>query len=280
MSKRPITSGAQAIERRLAAGRGQGRGAAYRPWIEIHDFASRGLANRVKSPLHGRVCHLFSKLEADFFLALHALPGIRDLREQFPLTELAETVEISARLGIAHPAHPTSKQLCLVTSDFLVTFGDGLCEREMAVAIKPSADLGSPRTLEKLEIERTYWRARNVDWRLLTERELPPVLVKNLRWLHPLIDLPESGEFTTEAIARIRMAMEPEVHKGTSSLANITKYCDDRLGLKPGASLSVARHLIAAGRWPVDLSVELNPCQPLRLLPYAVANAGISLIAA
>jgi hypothetical protein len=90
MSKRTRTNGSRATERRLAEGRGQGRGADYKPWIQIHDLASRGQANRVKSPLHGRTCHLHSQLESDWFFSLHALAGLKDLREQYPFLELDE----------------------------------------------------------------------------------------------------------------------------------------------------------------------------------------------
>ena len=267
MSKRKRIDGSRAIERRLAEGRGQGQGAAYKPYIEIHDLASRGQANRVKSPLHGRTCHLLSLLETDWFYAIHALPGLKDIREQYPLLELDETLAIADQLGIVHPTDPKSQEPCVVTTDFLLTFQDGLREYGRAIAIKPAADLASERVLEKLEIERIYWSARNVDWRILTEKELPRALVKNMRWLLPHLDLPTSGEFTLEQIQRVRSLMEPEFAAGLHSLAAIAAACDDRLGLTPGASLCVARHLIGVGTWAVDLMVEIDPRKPIQLRP-------------
>src|SRR5271157_1700934 len=152
MSKRTRTNGSQAIERRLAEGRGQGRGATYKPWIEIHDLASRGQANRVMSPLHGRTCHLLSLLETDWFFSFHALPGLKDIREQYPLLELDETLAIADKLGIVHPTDPKSHEHCVATTDFLLTLQDGVREFDTAIAIKPAADLASERVLEKLEI--------------------------------------------------------------------------------------------------------------------------------
>ena len=277
MSKRTRIDGTRTIERRLAEGRGQGRGAAYKPWIEIHDLASRGQANRVKSVLHGRTCHLHSQLETDWFYAFHALPRLKDLREQFPLLELDETLGIADQLGTKHPTDPKSQEACVVTSDFLLTVRDGLRETDMAFAIKMSADLGSERVLEKLEIERVYWSARNIDWRILTEKELPRALVKNMRWLHPYMDLPEA---TPEQVLRIRTVMEPEINKGSASLVEIATACDDRLGLVPGAGLSVARHLIGTGTWPVDLAVEIDPRKPIQLLANGGSHGTASQIAA
>jgi hypothetical protein len=264
MSKRARTNGSQAIDRRLAEGRGQGKGADYKPWIEIHDLGSRGQANRVKSPLHGRVCHLHSQLEADWFYAIHGLSGLQDLREQYPL-DLEETLGIAHELGIVHPTDPKSRQPCIATTDFLLSFRDGSREFERAVAVKPAADLSAERVLEKLEIERIYWSARNVDWGILTEKELPRALMKNMRWLLPHLDLPLSDEFTPDMILNIRTLMESDIAARSCSLAAIATNSDDRLGLMPGTSLSVARYLIGVGTWAVDLMVEIDPRKPIQL---------------
>src|SRR5580765_4509072 len=109
MSKRKRSNNASTNARRLREGRGRGRGSNYQPWLMIHDVASQGLANRVKSPLHGRTCHLLSQLETDWFYAFHALSGLKDIREQFPL-ELEETIEIAGQMDIVHPTDPKSQE--------------------------------------------------------------------------------------------------------------------------------------------------------------------------
>jgi hypothetical protein len=220
----------------------------------------------MKSPLNGRTYHLLSQLETDWLYAFHAIHGLVDVREQYPLLDLEETMQIADQLGIVHPTDPRTREPCVVTTDFVLTLAEGLREVDLAVAIKPSADLASPRTLEKLEIERVYWTARNITWRILTERELPRAVVKNMRWVHPHLDLAESGAFTAEYLTRIRMAMESAVQKGKHSLVDITAHCDDRLGLPPGSALCVARYLIGTGAWPVDLTVEIDPRKPLHLV--------------
>jgi hypothetical protein len=243
------TKGVRTIERRLAEGRGQGRGAQYRPWLEIHDVPSRGLVSRLKSPLNGRVYHPLSKLETDWLFALHAVPGVIDIREGFPLG-LEETLEIATQLGIAHPTDPKSKAPCVATTDFVVNVVEGVREIESAFAVKLSADLASQRTLEKLEIERLYWSARSICWRILTEKERPIGLIKNLRWVFPHIDLISSGAVSAAEVHRIRSTMEPMIQQSTKGLTDLTAHCDDLLGLRPGSALSVVRHLIGVGAWP------------------------------
>ena len=279
MSKRARINSSKVIARRFAEGRGQGRGAEYKPWIEIHDLASQGLANRVQSPIHGRECHLHSQLEADWFYAVHALQGIQDVREQYPL-DLEETLAIAQQLEIKHPTDPKTQEPCVATTDFLLTFRDGQREFDKAIAIKFAADLASERVLEKLEIERVYWSARNIEWRILTEKELPRALVKNMRWLVPRLDLASSGEFTADLILNIRTVMEPDLAEGRRSLASIAAASDNRLGLQPGDSLSVARHLIAVGTWPVDLMVEIDPTRPVKLTSIGDKHVAASQLAA
>ena len=265
MSKRARTKGSGTVVRRMNEGRGKGRGASYQPWIKIHDLGSRGLSARMKSLLNGRTHHLLSKLESDWVHAFYALPGLVDLREQVPL-DLEETTVIAQQLGIRHPTDPRTQELCVVTTDVVLTCADGSTKVETAVAIKQSADLASRRNLEKLEIERVFWSARKIRWLVLTEQELPHALVKNMKWLKRHLDLPESGEVSKELIVRIRAVMEPIIKQGNSSLVEVTTRCDDHLGLPPGRALCVARHLIGSGEWPIDLSVEIEPQKPLHLI--------------
>lgn len=53
----------------------------------------------------------------------------------------------------------------------------------LARTVKPSEALSDARTIAKLEIERRYWTSRGVDWGIVTERDLPPILLRNLDFL-------------------------------------------------------------------------------------------------
>jgi hypothetical protein len=263
MAKRTRNNGWRSIERRLAEGRGLGRGAFYIPWLFIHDVASRGLATRVKHPLNGRTCHFLSKLETDWFYVFSIFPQLLDLREQYPLHGIQETIEISQRLNIKHPADPRTGECCIVTTDFLLTFKNGLQELDLAIAIKPSSDLSSSRVLEKLQIEKSYWDSRGVSWRILTEKQLSRAVVKNVRWLFSHL---EFDGVSGAQISEIRGWMERAIDGDRKGLAVIASECDNSFGLRGGTSLSVCRHLIASKVWKVDLTVEIDPSKSLRLL--------------
>lgn len=80
---------------------------------------------------------------------------------------------------------------------------------------------------------------------------------------------------------QITTVLTLEIPKDNKPLADIAADCDDRLGLKPGTSLSVSRYLIANRQLLVDMNRLIEPSKPLVLLntrlvePYqAVGGAG------
>jgi hypothetical protein len=103
------------------------------------------------------------------------------IREQFPLP-LETTLEIAKKIGIPHPAD-RRKNPVVMTTDFLVTVSTPSGNVDWARAIKPSSQLQKQRVIEKLEIERIYWQTNNISWGIVTEREMPRILVKNIDYL-------------------------------------------------------------------------------------------------
>ena len=144
------------IEKRLKEGVGQGHGNEYRPWVVVQSFSSLGYAHRPPGWKTGREHPLMSNLELDFFLILEWSPHIVDIREQFPLLPIEETLAIAKALRIHHPVNVRTRLPTVLTSDFMITCYGEPRNVEQVRTIKPSSELGSPRTLEKLEIERCY----------------------------------------------------------------------------------------------------------------------------
>ena len=121
----------------------------------------------------------------------------------------------------------------------------------------------SKRNLEKLEIERCYWQRRNIDWGIVTEREVSQTIAENIKWLHPYLDL---NDLPQSDITRITMVMTPLVLQAKDSLADIAAICDDQLGLRPGLSLLVVRHLLANRVGQVNMVKPIRPSERLVLL--------------
>lgn len=264
MAKRRRGKGERGIRRSIKDGRGQGRGAEYNPWLHIQDVPSRGLVTRVKGWKTGRVHHLLSLLELWYFYVLEWSLAVTDIREQYPLLPLEETLDIARRLGVRHPTDPLTKEPVVMTTDFVLTVRRGCSEVDQARTVKYEKDLLSKRVLEKLEIERRYWESHGVDWKIVTEKQIPVVLAKNVQWFHQYRVLEDFATVSAAEAGQIISVLTLSVSTFVASpLRSVTLQTDDRLGLEPGSSLSLVRHLLACRRWRVDMRRPINPCERL-----------------
>lgn len=266
MAKRRRNTNQNTIDKRIGEGRGQGRGSDYEPWLRIQDVPSTGLVTRIKGWKTNRVHHLLSNLELSYFYVLEWSSVVNDIREQYPLLPIEETIAIAEQCGISHPKDPKTQEPVVMTTDFFITVRQSFEIREQARTLKLAQDLQSKRTLEKLEIERQYWKLRDIDWGIVTEREIPEILAKNIEWLHPYLLIENLSPLSEKDTSRVATAMTRKLLKNNLPLADITAECDDLLGLSPGTCLLVSRHLIANRHWLVDMNVSIQPNKPLVFL--------------
>jgi len=245
--------------------RGKGKGADYDPALHVMDVPSRGLSHRVLGWHTNRVHHLLSDLEYWFFLVMEWQQEVTDFREQYPLP-LEETTVIADQLGVKHPTDPRTKALVQMTTDALVTVTRGQQIRDVARTLKYADALTSMRTLEKFEIERLYYQAHHIDWGIVTERDIPMVLAKNVEFVHRARWVSSCAPLTEVEVRRVGRTLKPEILKGASPLRDLTSWCDDSLGFTDGTSLRVVRHMIANRQLPVDMGIPIKPTEPLTLL--------------
>ncbi len=269
--RRRIIIGASAIDKRLKAGRGQGRGAKYKPWLYIHDVASTGRAWRTKGWKTGRPHHLLSDFEHDYQLIKDWDPSVIDIREQYPLLPLEETLAIAEECGIRHPSvrHPTKRGVVIpvvMTTDFVLTISEGLNTYDLARTLKYAKDLESQRTLEKLEIERKYWARRNIDWAIVTEHEISRVLARNIQKLHKHLTIEDRVALPKATIREAAAVLTSEVMQSTYPLNYVALEIDERLHLQPGTCLTIAYYLMATRQWKIDMFESIQPGNRLILL--------------
>lgn len=266
MGKRRRSINEKVIEKYIASGCGQGRGADYQPWLTIQDVPSSGLVNRIKGWKTGRVHHLLSELELNYFYVLEWSQVVCDIREQYPLLPLTQTQAIASECGFRHPTVGRTSDPVVMTTDFVVTIRQSIGTTEIARTLKYAKDLQSKRTLEKLEIERLYWLSRGIDWGIVTEREIPVGLVKNVAWFHPFVSIENLSPLKEREIRRIATVLTQKVSQNNVNLVTMTAECDDLLGYPPGTSLMVARHMLANRILLVDMSEFIQPIQTVAQL--------------
>ncbi len=251
-----------AIDRFRKEGRGQGTLQDYKPWLTVRDVSSHGRSSRDKGWKTGRTHHFLSILELLYYLTLEWSLMVTDIREQFPLLPIDDTLAIADSLDIRHPTHPKTKEPIVMTTDFYISLQNESGTFEHARTIKYAKDLSNRRTLEKLEIERRYWEVRRIDWGIVTEHEIPDTLAKNVDFLHDAWHLPKRmPEKSIFPIAELLTRLVAE-HR---PLNELTAMSDKQLGLKGGTSLKVAYYLLATRQWNIDMNVPIDPDQPLNV---------------
>lgn len=184
MGKRQYWNSEAKNKRWIKEGRGQGIRSNYKPWLTVRDVASEGRSHRVFGHITHRTHHLLSDLELATFLLLQWRPTTTDIREQFPLDRTL-TREISKQLGVQHPNHQGLDQY--MSSDFVVD-SQAKEQPRFAIQVKPIAAFSDPRTIEKLEIEKLYWREKGVPFYWVTENQIPPIVFENINLLYNHIE--------------------------------------------------------------------------------------------
>jgi hypothetical protein len=258
----------------LARGCGQGVGGHYNPMIHIQDFPSKGWRYREYGWTTERQHDYFSSHEFHYHFILDWSKVVIDIQEQFPLLPIQQTIEIAEQLGVHHPSAGNPREPSVMTTDFLITIQRPIGITKVARTVKPAKELEDRRTIEKFEIERLFWLAKGIHWAIVTEYEIDLVLVESIKWVHKFLHPSSLAPLSEQTIRQIAIPLTHMLLGSTNSLSSIALACDQRLGLEPGQSLAVARHLIASRQWHVDMS------KPIQLFEYSLELIGTPLIEA
>jgi TnsA endonuclease-like protein len=252
-------------------GRGSGRGQQYDPYLHIQNVPSTGRVSRVKGYKANRLHHCLSKLEWMFFWILEWSPIVVDIREQYPL-DVGETLAIASQLDIRHPINRKTSKPEPLTTDFLVTVMTTDGPVEQARTIKPMNKLSSSRVMEKFEIERIYWERRNIDWGIVTEKDIDSTLAVNVEMAFFYRDLAKLYPLDDTMLSRIESELTVKVIRDDLPLKYITRDTDNLLNLPLGTSSKVVLHLLANRRWLVNMH------QPIRLTRRMVFTSTPALL--
>ena len=250
----------KAYRRRLREGRGQGELASYKPWITIHDLASRGYATRIYGHKTGRIHHLLSHNELYYFCILDWSEHVTDIREQFPM-RLTETLEIASASGIRHPWDHRSHFPYVMTTDFLITTDKGLVAR----TIKSGKELSGTRVREKFEIERRYWKSCGIPWGIVTEEQIDRTKARNILWLKTGIP-DDAGLKDSRTREECRQLFLELYSVAELPFAGILEAVERYPGACPGSGLSLFKSLVMAGDISLDLSRPIDLSDPRRSL--------------
>ncbi|MEG3161334.1 TnsA endonuclease N-terminal domain-containing protein [Sphingomonas sp. LB2R24] len=239
MAKHRYPNTEKRIAKLVCEGRGQGHGKDYIPWIKIHDFSSLGRVHRPLSAKTRRVMHLLSDGENEVFLELDASPRVIDIREQYPLPRHT-TIIIAEELGVRHPA--ANGVDAVMTTDLLVDLVGG---RQVAFSVKTGEDMLKPRTIQKLEIERTYWARRGIECVLVVDGKNVDHRMNRQQvaeWRN--IDNLVGGDVIEAESADMLFELANTVQ---NRLIDAIKKAEAKYGWVPGTGIRACKRLLATG---------------------------------
>lgn len=267
MSKRKRGFTREKYEKWIKEGRGQGEGVNYKPWLTTQDVTSIGNNSRFVGIKTGRQHELFSNNESNYLFNIEFSDLVIDIREQFPLLPIEETIDIAQELGIKHPTDPTSREEIVITTDFLVTTTSQSNKKLLARTIKEIKDLDSKRQMEKFEIERLYWAKRAIDWGIVTGKEINRTLAQNVDLVYQFYDLENLKGFESlksEQIQNIINSFKEEV-LGLSVIREKAHDFEKRMLLEEGCGIAIFKHLIITKQIRIDMLVPINIDKPMNI---------------
>jgi len=241
--------------RYIQEGRGQGQGFSYKPWLTVRDFPSLGMVSRIKGDTTGRIHHLMSNHETNLFFLLDWSDNVLDIREQYPLLDISDAINIAEKAKIRYPFDKISGFPYVLTSDFYIETPSG----GSVLSVKPTSELNKPRVLEKLEIERRYWLSKGVKWELVTEREINNIKAKNIEWLSQARNPAHLG-----VVAELWPMLLDffRNHLDKAPIIDICKEVERYFGLSDGIGLNAFRYLA----YKKQISLEID--QPIESIIF------------
>ncbi len=254
MAKYTCTWNENVYRRYIRDGRGQGTGSEYKPWLTVRDFPSLGIVSRVKGETTGRVYHLMSTNETNLFYSLDWSDNVLDIREQYPLADIKEAIGIAERARIRYPYDNKSGFPYVMTSDFYVETMSGA----VILSVKPAAELDKPRVLEKLEIERRYWKGKNIKWEIVTEHEINQTKARNIEWLSQANDLSQFGLGVEQQTQCLNFFMLRHTIVPGGSLSFLFQEVEKQFGLSQGMGLNIYKHLAYHKRINIDVNQSIG----------------------
>ncbi|MEK4086063.1 TnsA endonuclease N-terminal domain-containing protein [Psychrobacillus sp. FSL K6-1415] len=254
MSKRKNNWSEEKKERYIKEGRGQGELGDYIPWLKIQNVPSDGNVTRLIGWKTKRQHEFLSNLERDYFLLLEWADDVVDIREQFPLKDTV-TFKIAEEKGIAHSIDRTTKAPIVMTTDFLITIIKNQQKEYLARTVKPSGHLEDNRVIEKFEIEREYWKKNEIDWGIVTEREISSELTDNILWIHKFYYLDDQEDIDSASLFLSILLSKKDKNEKVIEICN--KFDDDYY-LGAGASLNYIKHFLARKYILVDMNKKIN----------------------
>ncbi len=255
--KKPISE--KRISDYIKKGYADKHGLEYKPWLDVRSFSSKGRVSRIFGWKTQRIHHLLSSLEKFYFLLLEWEDSIIDIREQYPLIDMELSLSISKYVGIKNLYYTGSNLPRIFTTDFMVTkIDENGKKKDFARTLKYAAELERDIIIEKFEIERRYWKEKDINWKIVTENEVSKIKARNIGWLHSHKSLDIFMDYEGNIDALPAALIDALAKYSGEPIKDILNRFDSRKKLKEGTALKLLRHLLANKVIKADMDKKID----------------------
>lgn len=222
--------------------------------LKVTTFSSKGRATRIYSYKTNRIHHLQSDNQLRVFLTLEWSDKVKDIKENIELKDLEEIIDNVENLRLDKFSDKETGQLYQLHTNFLVATKRNNGEEQVAVSVKSLSEIERKTVIEKMEIERRYWKAKGLSFHVITEKEINKQFVENIKWVREaLID--KSIENKEELREKLYYFLQEYKEKRIMDALNIF---DEEEKLKVGTGLFILRYLIAVKEIKINMKEKLD----------------------
>ncbi|WIV12840.1 TnsA endonuclease C-terminal domain-containing protein [Proteiniborus sp. MB09-C3] len=262
MAKRSNDWDSNKLNRWIKEGRGQGEGKEYKPWLTVQDFPSMGRVTRVFGWTTQRIHHFFSDTQLKYFYLLDWEERVIDIREHYPLIDLEVVLKDTSDLRLGKFIDRKTKEPYILTTTFLITLLNSDGKKSFAArSIKYASELSKKSTIEKLEIERRYWKVQGIDWGIVTNKDINDVRAKNIEWVHSVMNSDGCNGLTKAEFDDLFDGILYRFIDNKQSVKNIIAGFEKDYSLDVGMGLLLFKRLVAEKRIVLDMDKPINLSQ-------------------
>lgn len=222
--------------------------------LKVTTFSSKGRATRLYSDkCKGGIAHLQSDNQLRTFLILEWDDDVKKIEVNTELYGLEEVLSNVDDLNLNRFRNKETGELFQLHTNFLVTIKPyrGIY-KQIAISVKSTSELERKTVIEKLEIEKRYWKQRRIEFFVITDKEIDKIFTNNILWAREA----RSNKSLTnkEALAeKLYYFMEDNKEIVTKKLL---EDFDKKEGVKEGTGLFLLRYLISLKQIVVDMKKE------------------------
>lgn len=163
-------------------------------------------------------------------------------------------MSIATDMGMKYPRVGENGTPYVLTTDFMLSVNQNGKLVQIARTVKISKDLEKTSVAEKFELERRYYAVKDIDWGIITEKEIPRILADNIEWIHSAYRLEGTNGIDVAQMQSLANALKYRLQESdVTAISQVATAFDNDMNIEPGISLYLFKHLVVHKQIIIDM---------------------------